>query len=84
MAVNHALFLVMIDVWSKQEHTLSCMYLGIFFWNFLGIFLGEFLYFKDMFVLTSAMQCDGYLIPCMISCQRCLVSSEAYAYLYLC
>ena len=48
MVVNHALFLVRIDVSSKQEHTLSCMYfrflfLGIF-WKFLwGNFLEIFI-----------------------------------------
>ena len=53
MVVNHALFLVRIDVSSKQEHTLSCMY---FRFLFLGIFW-KFLWgnFLEIFILQIYM-----------------------------
>ena len=93
----------------KQKHTLSCMYMGIYFWEFFGEFYGnsfwkffweffgnflgifweffgnfwEFLYYKDMFVLTSAMRCDGILPTMLLYLGNfCLVRSKTYAYLY--
>ena len=58
MASNHVLFLVVM-LCGQVRNIHRAVFCDII-WEFIFGSFGN-LYFKDMFVLTKAMQCDGFL-----------------------